>query len=201
MASMARLGHAGVVLELHRADLLAIAAVAHGADEAGHRAHAGVAARSGRLRRRGRSPAVWMLTRATDQPPVTGGKKATSAPSAAPPTRRPWPGSARSARRGHGPAPRHGGRRGRSARRAADPASALRAARQASPAAQGFAQRGEVAHLDLHQTRSVQRQEAHRVTALHDLAGRVVDQAVGPHGRGQHARALVAEQVQPARRR
>ena len=37
------LGHPGVVFEFHRTDRLAIAAFAHRAHEAGHRAHASIA--------------------------------------------------------------------------------------------------------------------------------------------------------------
>eukprot|EP01022_Parablepharisma_sp_SALTPOND_P029697 TRINITY_DN743_c1_g3_i1.p1 TRINITY_DN743_c1_g3~~TRINITY_DN743_c1_g3_i1.p1 ORF type:complete len:1024 (-),score=374.04 TRINITY_DN743_c1_g3_i1:652-3723(-) len=50
--------------------------------------------------------------------------------------------------------------------------------------------------------RSVQQmiegQELHHVTHRNGLSGRVVDQAIGPDGRGQHGRALAGEEVQPA---
>src|ERR1700712_1915420 len=39
-----------------------------------------------------------------------------------------------------------------------------------------------------------ERNEVHDVAARDGLARRIVDQAVGPHGRRQHARALVGEQ-------
>ena len=70
-----------------------------------------------------------------------------------------------------------------------------------SPGAERLAQRGEVAHLRPSSQQLRERQEAHRVARRDRLPGRVVDQAVGPDRRGQHARALVGEQVEAAVRR
>ncbi len=86
------LGHAGVMLELHRRDRRALVAVAHGADEAANRTDGRHALAQGRDfcaqvevlvadADAGAALAAggWFSGRHA-QPPVTGGKKASSAP-------------------------------------------------------------------------------------------------------------------------
>ena len=135
------------------------------------------------------------------QPPVTGGKKPTSAPS---------PSGALSRRRGRwfsalrtarlpAPAPRRGGRRGRSARRAARRRVAPAPTSTASLRRRGprAARRSSAPATFMCSSSANGRKRTVSPRAIVVAAG-VVDQAVGPDRRGQHPRALVREQLEPA---
>ena len=111
--------------------------------------------------------------------------------------RRTSAGPARSALPGRAPALRHGA--GCARPRLTQAPTVLPAGMSSHLLrAERLAQRREVAHLDLHRQISSDRGGSDRIPAPQRLARRVVHQAVGPHGGGEHARALVGEQVESA---
>ena len=193
------LGHARVVLQRQRGDVVLALACARARSRRSWRRRrrrcARPAARRVRRRRRNRPPGCGRAPWPRPQPPVTGGKNATSAPS------RSGVGLV-----GHHLVDRHAHRapgrqrlrvrvRLRAQPRAQGAGGRLAGGRPVErlAGAQRLAQRGEVLQRAASWRQLRQRQVAHHVARLHGLPRRDVDQAIAPGQRGQHAGALVAE--------
>ena len=183
----------------------AVVAVAHGADEAARPRRRGRrCAQRGASRATRSKSSCWIETRGGHrQPPVTGGKNADFAAVAQ-----------RRASVAHHLVERARARPCRAPSACGIGAAARDAARRAAPRrsragrldrlaarAQRLAHRGEIAHVRPSLRSAPRAAGTHDVAARDRAARRVVDQAVGPDGGRQHARALVREQVERRRRR
>ena len=203
------LGHAGVVLELHRRDTPAPSLRSRTVPtKAGDRTDAARRPRAApRPRRRDRSRSCWIVTRARHGAVTSAAghrreEGDLGALARAAPSRRTGRGRARSARPCRAPAPRHGAPP-RASKRVAQVRRAWCPRRPRPPrcAAQRLAQRGEVAHLrPSSQQHPRSGRKRHRVAARDRRAAGVVDQAVGPDRRGQHAELWLANRSGRPRR-